>query len=85
MIKFFPLFFILLWSSAFISGKVIVEDASPFAALTFRFALVTIGFFLYSFLGKKKLYLRLNIYLKVFQQVYYSMEFIWVVVGMLFL
>ena len=45
MIKFFPLFFILLWSSAFISGKVIVEDASPFAALSFRFALVTIGFF----------------------------------------
>ena len=55
MIKFFPLFFILLWSSAFISGKVIVEDASPFAALTFRFALVTIGFFLYSFLKKEKI------------------------------
>ena len=55
MIKFFPLFFILLWSSAFISGKVIVEDASPFAALTFRFALVTIGFFLYSFLRKEKI------------------------------
>ena len=55
MIKFFPLFFILLWSSAFISGKVIVEDASPFAALTFRFALVTIGFFLYSFFRKEKI------------------------------
>ena len=55
MIKFFPLFFILLWSSAFISGKVIVEDASPFAALSFRFALVTIGFFLYSFLRKEKI------------------------------
>ena len=53
MIKFFPLFFILLWSSAFISGKVIVEDASPFAALSFRFALVTIGFFLYSFFKKE--------------------------------
>ena len=55
MIKFFPLFFILLWSSAFISGKVIVEDASPFAALSFRFALVTIGFFLYSFFKKEKI------------------------------
>ena len=55
MIKFFPLFFILLWSSAFISGKVIVEDASPFAALSFRFALVTIGFFLYSFFRKEKI------------------------------
>ena len=55
MIKFFPLFFILLWSSAFISGKIIVEDASPFAALSFRFALVTIGFFLYSFFRKEKI------------------------------
>tara|TARA_Y100000741_G_scaffold306537_1_gene249012 strand:+ start:298 stop:1146 length:849 start_codon:yes stop_codon:yes gene_type:complete len=55
MIKFFPLFFILLWSSAFISGKVIVEDASPFAALSFRFALVTIGFFLYSFFRKENI------------------------------
>ncbi len=55
MIKFFPLFFILLWSSAFISGKVIVADASPFAALSFRFALVTIGFFLYSLFKKEKI------------------------------
>ena len=55
MIKFFPLFFILLWSSAFISGKVIVEDASPFAALSFRFALVTIGFFSYSLIKKEKI------------------------------
>ena len=55
MIKLFPLFFILLWSSAFISGKVIVEDASPFAALSFRFAIVTIGFFLYSLIKKEKI------------------------------
>ena len=48
MSKIFPLLFILLWSSAFITGKVIVEDASPFAALTFRFGIVTIGFFIYS-------------------------------------
>ena len=55
MIKLLPLFFILLWSSAFISGKVIVEDASPFAALSFRFAIVTIGFFLYSLIKKEKI------------------------------
>ena len=55
MIKLFPLFFILLWSSAFISGKVIVEDASPFAALSFRFAIVTIGFFLYSLIKNEKI------------------------------
>ncbi|MDC0142804.1 DMT family transporter [Candidatus Pelagibacter sp.] len=55
MIRFFPLFFILLWSSAFISGKIIVQDASPFAALSFRFAIVAVGFFLYSFLRKEKI------------------------------
>ena len=53
MIKIFPLLFILLWSSAFITGKVIVEDASPFAALTFRFGIVTIGFFIYSIFKKE--------------------------------
>ena len=31
MLRFLPLIFILLWSSAFISGKIIVQDASPFA------------------------------------------------------
>ena len=55
MLRFLPLIFILLWSSAFISGKVIVQDASPFAALSFRFALVTIGFFLYSLIKKEKI------------------------------
>ena len=53
MIKTFPLLFVLLWSSAFITGKVIVEDASPFAALTFRFGIVTIGFFIYSIFKKE--------------------------------
>ena len=46
MIKTFPLLFILLWSSAFISGDIIVQNASPFAALAFRFGIVTIGFFI---------------------------------------
>ena len=55
MLRFLPLIFILLWSSAFISGKIIVQDASPFAALSFRFALVTIGFFLYSLINKEKI------------------------------
>ena len=55
MLRFLPLIFILLWSSAFISGKVIVQDASPFAALSFRFALVTLGFFSYSLIKKEKI------------------------------
>lgn len=36
--------FILLWSSAFITSKIIVADATPFAALCFRFALVVVGY-----------------------------------------
>ena len=52
MIKTFPLLFILLWSSAFISGDIIVQNASPFAALAFRFGIVTIGFFIFALFKK---------------------------------
>ena len=56
MLKFFPLIFVFLWSSAFITGKVIVEDSSPIAALCFRFAIVTFGFFFYSLIAKQKIF-----------------------------
>ena len=49
MMRLFPLIFVFLWSSAFISGKIIVADATPFASLAFRFAIVAAGFYLYSF------------------------------------
>ena len=44
MERLFPLIFVLLWSSAFISSKFIVLEATPFAALVFRFVLVAGGF-----------------------------------------
>ena len=44
MVRTFPLLFVVLWASAFITSKVIVISASPFAALGFRFALVSLGF-----------------------------------------
>ena len=47
--------FIILWSSAFITGKVIVDHASPFASLSFRFAIVAVGFLFYSFFFKEKI------------------------------
>ena len=56
MTQAFPLIFILLWSSAFISGKVIVQDSTPFAALAFRFAIVSVGFFLFSLIKKEKIF-----------------------------
>ncbi len=55
MIKIFPFVFILLWSSAFITTKPIIDNSDPFAALAFRFALVSIGFYLYSIYSKQKI------------------------------
>ena len=48
MIRLFPLIFILLWSSAFITTKPIIDNSDPFAALAFRFFFVAIGFCLFS-------------------------------------
>ena len=57
MIKFFPLIFILLWSSAFITTKPIVDNSDPFSALFFRFIIVAIGFYLFSIYKKQKIIL----------------------------
>ena len=53
MIKLFPLIFILLWSSAFITTKPIVDYSDPFSALAFRFLIVAFGFFLFSIIKKQ--------------------------------
>ena len=55
MVKVFPFIFILLWSSAFITTKPIIDHSDPFSALAFRFALVALGFFLFSIYSKKKI------------------------------
>ena len=55
MIKFLPLIFILLWSSAFITTKPIVDYSDPFAALSFRFLIVAIGFYCFSLFSKNKI------------------------------
>ena len=55
MIKMFPFIFILLWSSAFITTKPIIDNSDPFAALAFRFALVALGFFIFSIYSKEKI------------------------------
>ena len=48
MVRIFPLIFVLLWSSAFITTKPIIDHSDPFAALAFRFFFVAIGFYLFS-------------------------------------
>ncbi len=55
MIKVFPFAFILLWSSAFITTKPIIDNSDPFAALCLRFALVSFGFFFFAIISKEKI------------------------------
>ena len=55
MIKFFPFIFILLWSSAFITTKPIVDNSEPFSALAFRFLIVALGFLIFSYFKKQKI------------------------------
>jgi len=55
MTKIFPLIFIILWSSAFITTKPLIDNSDPFSALAFRFSIVTIGFFLFSLYSKQKI------------------------------
>ena len=60
MIRLFPFVFILLWSSAFITTKPIVDNSEPFTALCFRFFFVALGFFIYSIFTKKIIFDRKN-------------------------
>ena len=59
MSKFFPLIFILLWSSAFITTLPIVLNSDPFSALAFRFFFVALCFFVFCIY--KKLLLKVSI------------------------
>ena len=52
MIRIYPFIFILLWSSAFITTKPIVDNSDPFSALAFRFFFVALGFYLFSVYSK---------------------------------
>ena len=52
MIRLFPFIFILLWSSAFITTKPIVDNSEPFSALAFRFFFVAFGFYIFSVYSK---------------------------------
>ena len=55
MVKIFPLIFIILWSSAFITTKPLIDNSDPFSALAFRFLIVTVGFFLFSIYSKQNI------------------------------
>ena len=55
MIRIYPFIFILLWSSAFITTKPIIDNSDPFSALAFRFFIVSIGFYLFSIYSKQSI------------------------------
>ena len=55
MIRIYPFIFILLWSSAFITTKPIVDHSDPFSALAFRFFIVALGFYLFSVYSKQSI------------------------------
>tara|TARA_A100001011_G_C14223465_1_gene805493 strand:- start:374 stop:1231 length:858 start_codon:yes stop_codon:yes gene_type:complete len=58
MIKIFPFIFIILWSSAFITTKPLIDNSNPFAALAFRFFIVSLGFYFFSTFTKQKLIIK---------------------------
>ena len=55
MVKTFPFLFVVLWSSAFITTKPIIDYSDPFSALAFRFFFVAIGFYLFCVYSKESI------------------------------
>ena len=55
MIKIFPFIFIILWSSAFVTTKPIIDNSDPFTALAFRFFFVALGFLIFAIYKKQKI------------------------------
>ena len=66
MVKIFPVIFIILWSSAFITTKPLIDNSDPFSALAFRFSIVTIGFFLFSIYSKKNIFVSTRNFIESF-------------------
>ena len=58
MTKIFPFIFIILWSSAFITTKPIIDNSDPFSALAFRFFFVALGFYLFSIYSKQSIIIK---------------------------
>ena len=58
MLNFFPYLFVFFWSSAFVSGQIIVQSASPFALLSFRFLIVALGFIIFAKIFNEKIFVK---------------------------
>ena len=76
MIRIYPFIFILLWSSAFITTKPIVDNSDPFSALAFRFFFVALGFYLFSFYSKNSIIIKKKNLIESFFSGVFFMDFI---------
>ena len=56
MVKIFPFIFVILWSSAFITTKPLIDNSDPFAALALRFFIVSLGFYFFSVFKKQNIF-----------------------------
>ena len=75
MVRIFPFLFILLWSSAFITTKPIVDNSDPFAALAFRFFFVAIGFYFFSVFQKQSIFVnKKNIFESIISGVFFFLN-----------
>ena len=72
MIRIYPFIFVLLWSSAFITTKPIVDNSEPFSALAFRFFFVGMGFFLFCLYSKKSIIIKKS---NLFQSIFSGILF----------
>jgi drug/metabolite transporter (DMT)-like permease len=66
VVKIFPFIFIILWSSAFITTKPLIDNSDPFSALAFRFGIVAFGFFIFSIISKNKILIKRKFFLESF-------------------
>ena len=76
MLKILPFIFIVLWSSAFITTKPIIDNSDPFTALAFRFAIVAFGFFIFSIYSREKVLVSRAKFLQSFFSGVLFMDFI---------
>jgi drug/metabolite transporter (DMT)-like permease len=81
MIKIYPLIFIVLWSSAFVTTKPIIDNSDPFAALAFRFFFVALGFYIFVIYKKHKI---LTTYRNLLQSIFSGVLFHGVYLGGVF-
>ena len=72
MVRIYPFIFVLLWSSAFITTKPIVDNSEPFSALAFRFFFVGMGFFLFCLYSKKSIIIKKS---NLFQSIFSGILF----------